>query len=407
MDPPAKPSGPNEHARERRRFALLDAGFRPFFLLAGLHAVVAIPWWLAVLHGSGSAPLPGLAWHAHEMLYGFVMAAMAGFLLTAVPSWTAQPGLARAPLLALALVWLAGRVLVSLPLGLPSVVIALADLAFVPALVVAILPPLVRSANRRNLVFVAFLALLFAANLWFHLAGAVSTGALTLALDALVLMVALLGGRIVPAFTGAALKRRGYDAGIRPQRLVDPAALVATAAVLVADLVVPGTFVAGLVTAVAALLLALRLARWHGHRTLAEPIVWVLHLGYAWLPVGLALKAASLLGAPVPTASGLHALTVGAFSTMILGVMSRAALGHTGRALAAPRPIALAYLLLSAAALARVCGPMLAAPALWLDAAAMLWTAAFGLFVVVYAPILVGPRADESPGRAPHPPAKP
>lgn len=388
--------------RTPSHLAVLAYGFRPFFLLAGVYAALVIPVWMALLYGFAlpQAPLPALAWHAHEMLYGFVAAAVAGFLLTAVPSWTGQRGFAGAPLLALVLVWAAGRVAVTLPLGLAPAVIAAVDLAFIPALALTIIPSLVRSGNRRNFVFVGFLVLLFAANLHFHFTGAASTEALPLAVNVVLLMVALVGGRVVPAFTASGLKQRGIDVRIRRHTLLDVAALAATGAVLVVDLVSPGGTIAGAVAATAALVLALRLSRWQGHRTLGEPLLWVLHVAYAWLPVGLALKAAWLLGAPLPGASWLHALTAGAFSTMILAVMSRAALGHTGRPLLAPRGMGIAYCLLTGAALARVFGPALEPQAwsLWLSGAGALWTAAFSLFVVVYAPILCRPRADGRPG---------
>ncbi len=399
-------TGPGSSTAERvpvrPRIALLGYGFRPFFLLAGLHAGLAVPVWAAFLHGvSGPhGPVPALAWHAHEMIYGFVMAAVAGFLLTAVPSWTGRRGFAGAPLLALVIVWLAGRIVMTYPLGLSPPLIAGMDLAFPIALALAIVPSLVRSGNRRNLVFVAFLALLFAANLRFHLAGAASTESLGLAVNTVLVMVALVGGRIVPAFTSARLKQRGLDVRIPKHPAIDRGALVATVAVLVVDIVAPGRVLAGATAAVAAMLLLLRLARWQGHRTLDEPLLWVLHVAYGWLPVALALKAAWLLGGIVPAAAWLHALTMGAFATMILAVMTRAALGHTGRPLVAPRSMAAAYVLLTGAVLARVFGPALepAGWALWTGGAAALWTAAFALYLVVYAPILCRPRVDGKPG---------
>ncbi|MDX1432874.1 MAG: NnrS family protein [Gammaproteobacteria bacterium] len=402
MQAPADPARAGLHFPPRPGFALLAYGFRPFFLLAGLHAALAMPLWMAFLHGVDlpGAPLAPLAWHGHEMIYGFVMAAVAGFLLTAVPSWTGRRGFAGMPLLALVLVWLAGRVAVTVPLGLPASVVAAVDLAFPVALVLAILPSLVRSGNRRNLVLVGLLALLFIANLHFYLAGAASTEPLRLAVNALLLLVAMIGGRIVPAFTSARLKQRGFDVRLPGRTLIDRAALGAVVAVLVVDLVQPGGMPAGIVAALAAVLLALRLARWHGHRSFGEPILWVLHVAYAWLAVGLTLKSAWLLGGFVFASGWLHALSAGAFATMILAVMSRAALGHTGRALVAPASVAVAYALLTGAALARVFGPTAfpGAWTTWLGVAATLWTVAFVLYVIAYAPILCAPRVDGRPG---------
>ena len=382
------------------RLAVLGYGFRPFFLLAALHAVLVVPAWLVRLHGAGlpAFPAPPLAWHVHEMTYGFVQAAIAGFLLTAVPSWTGRRGFAGAPLAALAAIWLAGRVAMSVPLDLPAAAVAGLDLAFTAALALAITPSLVRSGNRRNLVFVALLTALLVANLEFHLRGAQAPPP-ALALNAVLVLVALVGGRVTPAFTAAWLRGRGVEVRIPRLAWLDGGALVAVTGVLVVDLVAPGGTLAGAVAVAAAVLLSLRLARWQGWRCAAEPLVWVLHLGYAWLPVALGLKAAMLLGVPLPGASWVHALTVGAFATMILAIMTRASLGHTGRPLVAPASAAAAYGLVTAAALARVFGPVLApgAAATWVWVAGLLWTLAFAAFLVGYAPMLLRPRLD---GRA-------
>ncbi|TNF88756.1 MAG: NnrS family protein [Gammaproteobacteria bacterium] len=382
--------------------ALLAYGFRPFFLLAGVHAAIAIPLWIAVVYGLELPPtaVPAPVWHAHEMLYGFIAAAMAGFLLTAVPSWTNRRGYAGAPLAMLVLLWLAGRMLMTIPMDLPALLVAAIDLAFVPALALTILPALLRSGNRRNLVFIGMLAILFSSNLHFHLAGAVESAPLLLGINAVLFLVTLLGGRVVPAFTSAGLKQLGLEARLRRYQPLDKTALFAVGAVLVVDLILPATLVAAAFAALAAVLLAAQLGHWQGHRTLSMPIVWVLHLAYAWLPICLALKAATLMGLPISGSSWLHAATAGAMATMIIGIMSRAALGHTGRPLVTPAAVVIAYLLLTAAALVRVFGPMLlpAAGIPWLPLAALLWCLAFLLYVVVYAPILCKPRIDGRPG---------
>lgn len=381
--------------------AVLGYGFRPFFLLAGIHAAIAIPLWLVFLPGSGSTPpISPLAWHAHEMLFGFIMAAVAGFLLTAVPSWTGSRGYAGAPLLGLTLLWIAGRFVVTFPLGLSAKMVALIDLAFIPALVLTILPALIRSGNRRNSIFIGLLAALFAANLQFHLNGAIKIEPLLFGINVVLLMVAMVGGRILPAFTSSGLKLHGIEIRIRSYPPIDIATLIAILALVIVDLILPASIVAAVAATVAAVLLALRLARWQGHRTLRFPIIWVLHAAYAWLPVALALKAASLFGAPISQAGWIHALTAGAFSTMILAVMSRASLGHTGRELVAPRLIEIAYYLIGVAALMRVFGPMLFAETwqFWVIASGLLWSFAFVLFLVIYAPILCTPRADGRPG---------
>ncbi len=381
--------------------AILAYGFRPFFLLAGIHAALAIPAWIISLYGHylPASPLPAYSWHAHEMIFGFVAAAMAGFILTAVPSWTGRRGFAGAPLVGLTLLWLAGRVVMTFPSGMSALVIAVIDLSFLPALAFTILPSLMRSGNRRNFAFIGVLTALFAANLHFHFNGAVDIGPLRFAINVVLVLVVIVGGRLLPPFTSSGLKQHGADIRIPRHPLLDRTALIAVIAVLIVDLIAPGATLAAVVSAIAALLLSLQLARWQGQRTLHEPLLWVLHVGYAWLPVALTLKAAWLFAVPIPGTSWLHALTTGAFSTMILAVMSRAALGHTGRALIAPRSMVVAYILLTGAAFTRVFGPILYADAwsLWMAVAALLWSLSFTLFVIVYAPILCSPRAD---GRA-------
>ena len=401
---PAEPDPPR--AREGRGassgVALFAYGFRPFFLLAGIHATLAIPWWIASLYHAAPSPgtLSNLAWHAHEMLYGFAAAAIAGFLLTAVPSWTGRRGYAGPPLAALVLLWLAGRLAMLLAAGPANAWAAAIDLAFFPALAFMLLPALLRSGARRNLVFILLLALLFAANLQFHLSADNGSPPLLLGLNTILFLLTLIGGRVLPAFTSATLKMRGLDVKIGQHRIIDTVSLFAVGIVLLTDLLTPGSAYAGAAAAAGALLLAMRLARWQGHRCLDEPLLWVLHAAYAWLPLALALKAAALLGLPVPANAWVHALTAGAMATMIIGIMSRAGLGHTGRALVAPPAMSVAYLLLTGAALVRVFGPLFQ-PAMspwWHAAAAALWSLAFLLFVVVYAPILCRPRADGRPG---------
>ncbi len=387
--------------KPRPSFALFNYGFRPFFLLAGVYAALVMPLWAALLFGADlpRGPLPPSLWHAHEMLFGFVAAAIAGFMLTAVPSWTGQRGYAGAPLLLLVGLWLAGRLVVSLPLGLPLVAVAIIDLAFIPALALTILPALLRAGKNKNLAFIGLLALLFASNAMFHAAGAGSSEPLRLGLNVVLFMLTMIGGRIIPAFTSAALKQRGMEISIPRHRLLDRAVPVLVASIIVVDLVAPGGRLAGLLAGLAAMLLLLQLARWQGRHTLPDALLWVLHVAYLWIPVALLLKTAWLFGVQLPPTSWLHALGSGAMATMILGVMSRASLGHTGRPLEASRATTLAYLLLTLAAASRVFGPVVAPQlwSLWINLATILWSLAFTLFVVLYAPILCRPRAD---GRA-------
>jgi uncharacterized protein involved in response to NO len=381
---------------------LFDYGFRPNFLAAGVAAALLVPAWVASIALGASLPerwVPVL-WHAHEMTFGFIAAAIGGFLLTAVPNWTGgRPAGGRA-LAALAVVWLLGRLAPFAPPGVGPWWIALADLAYLPFVAALIAPALLRARNRNRGMLLVLAALTFA-NAAFHCHAARGNVADALrwvhaALDLTIVLTAVIGGRIVPAFTNSGLRATGVTL---PPSLpwLERATLAATVLIVPADLFRPDSPLAGVVALVAGLLHLVRWWRWQPWRTRGVPLVWVLHLGYGWLPVGLLLKAAAWLGAP--GTAWLHALTVGALSTMILAVMTRASLGHTGRPLAAGRPIVAAYGLLFAAAVVRVFGSATGLDySVVLAAAAVCWLAAFGTFVAVYAPILAGPRADGRPG---------
>ena len=386
--------------------ALFGYGFRPFFLAAGIAAVMLVPWW------AGSVTLgipletawPGPLWHGHEMMFGFIVAAISGFLLTAVPSWTGQRGFSGWPLVLLAGLWLGGRLLVASSAHWAALLTAAVDLAFVPALALMLLPTLLRARSRNTPLLLALLAL-FAANAVFHSAvnradEGQARDALLAAVNIVLLLVTIIGGRIVPAFTSSGLKEQEADA--RPLKHwpgTSALAVGAMVAVLLVDLVLPGGRAAGVCALAAAVIQAVRLLQWQGLRTFRLPIVWVLHVAYAWLPLGLALKAAALLtGAPF-AAFWLHALTIGAAATMIVAVITRASLGHTGRPLRVGPPTVLAYLLLTAAGVVRTFGPGVAVPyAVTIALTAVLWTGAFALFLGVYAPMLLTPRADGKAG---------
>lgn len=388
------------------RLALFAYGFRPFFLLAGLYAVIAIPVWLAILWRT-SLPLhllPPQLWHAHEMLYGFVGAALAGFLLTAVPSWTGAKGFAGAPLAAVVVAWLLGRCAFLLSGVLPVWTVVVLELSFLPALGALLAPPLVRSRNR-NAALLAVLAVLWLADGAFLLGFArddapLAMGSLRIAIDVMLLVVTVIGGRIVPSFTANALRLSGETADVRSRAWLERATIVLMVAVPLVDLFQPEGIVAGWLAALVAIAQGARLSGWRSLRTRGDAILWVLHVGYAWLPVGFALKALWLLAGANWAANWLHALTMGVFGTMILAVMTRAALGHTGRPLAVGRNIAAAYLTLTLGVAVRVF-----VPAIWpwdylavILASGLLWTAAFAIYVIVYAPILALPRADGKPG---------
>jgi uncharacterized protein involved in response to NO len=392
------------------RFALFDYGFRPFFLLCGLYALVIVPLWLfrfahaAVPFGA----LPGVYWHAHEMLFGFVMAAIAGFLLTAVPSWTGTAGFAGRPLYLTVGLWLAGRVAMAIPDVLPLWFAALAELALLPALLVLLAPPILRARNR-NLPMLGVITLLWLIDAAFMRAMItgdmlLAAGATRVAVDLVLVLVVVIGGRIVPAFTGNALRKLAKP-GETPAAPVsrpwlEGIAIGSVVALTLNDLFFPDGVAAGVLAAIAAIAHTIRLSGWNSFRVSREPILWVLHAGYAWVPVGLALKAACLLGDFSWAAKWQHAITFGAFATMILAVMTRASLGHTGRPLVVTRAISIAYAFLILGALLRVFGgawtPHLY---LWtLTGSGLAWVAAFAIFVWVYGPILMSPRVDGRQG---------
>ncbi len=394
-----------DDATSLQRFPLLACGLRPFFLLAALDALINMGVWLSVYLHPGLWPsdqaITAIYWHAHEMLFGFVAAAIAGFLLTAVPNWTGRSPYQGTPLLALTGLWLAGRIAMAPWSIAPPLLASAIDLAFYPALALTLTPSLIRAKTFRNLPFLGVLSALFLANLCFHLGARGQLGAgehigLAVTVDIVVILVVIIGGRIIPAFTKSGLMRSGITVRIETDRWMERVSVVSIAGVLIADLVMPLSALNGAVVFLAAFVQAFRLAQWAGYRTIRDPLLWVLHLGYAWLILGLMLKAIWLMTGAAAAEKWMHALTVGAFATMIIAVMTRASLGHTGRALVAPRHIAVSYSLITIAAAIRVFAPAILP--VWYNeiiaVSAALWIGAFSIFLWIYMPILTGPRAD-------------
>jgi uncharacterized protein involved in response to NO len=382
--------------------ALLSAGFRPFFFLAAVWAAAAVPLWLAAyVHGYAlQGPLPALLWHGHELVFCFGAAAVAGFLLTAIPNWTGRMPLRGAPLAVVAAVWLAGRaaMLASGAIGAPLA--AVADLAFLALLIAVVARELVAWRNWRNLPILAALSLLFTGNALVHLhaIGIAYTAAVgnRLGVATLLLLIALVGGRIVPSFTRNWLARE-RPGGALPAawNAVDRIALAWAVAGLGVWAVAPDLAVAPWLEAGAGVALAIRLSRWRGLATLREPLLFVLHAGYGWLALGLLLLGANALVEGGLGSAALHALTVGAIGTMTLAVMTRASLGHTGRPLRADGATLACYVLITLAALLRVAAPLGGSHAVVVTSlAGVAWTAAFATFAVHYGRILLSaPRA--------------
>ncbi len=382
--------------------AILSVGFRPFFLLAGLWAALSMILWLMMLAGMLALPtaFDPVAWHAHEFLWGYLGAVATGFLLTAVPNWTGRLPIAGWGLAGLAALWLAGRVAVAVSAHLPPLAVAMADLAFLLALAGVLLREILVGRNWRNLVVVALLGLLIAGNAGFHWSAAqggtpASGAGLRLGIAAAVMMIALIGGRIVPSFTRNWLAGTGRAARPAPFGAPDRAALASGAAALAAWIIWPAALATGVLCLLAGVLHALRLSRWAGRHTGAEALVWVLHAGYGFVPLGFLAMGAALVGLGGGNGAQ-HLWMAGGIGVMTLAVMTRASLGHGGRQLHAGAGTAAVYLLAIAAVLARAAYGWLPGTAL-LHLSGAAWIAAFGLFAVLYWPVLTRPRPASPP----------
>ncbi len=392
--------GPGAPAEARRNggTALWRLGFRPFYLLASLFASASIAIWALQYAGwLGESYLAGPVWHAHEMLFGFTLAVVTGFLFTAVRNWTGRPTPTGAWLAATATLWVAGRVLVVTPYG---VVAAAINAAFPLAVAVGIGIPLVQSGNRRNYFFIALLLGLAVAVLGVHLArlGVIALPewlGLRIALDLVLFIMAVMAGRVVPMFTNNGVP----GARARRHPLLEKAALGGIVLLLAADVLqTQGAVLVGLLALLAAVHLG-RLALWEPWKTLPAPLVWALHAAYLWIPIHLGLRAlgtAEIVAAPLAT----HALTVGAIGGLTMAMMTRTAKGHTGLPLEALRSDVACYVLVQGAAVARVFGPMLTSEhyVAWVVVSAALWSSAYALYAVRYAPLLTRPRRDGRPG---------
>lgn len=387
----------NTTAERYRAYAgapLFSMGFRPFFLFASLWAAVSLPLWLA--GALGWAPHFTRDWHTHEMLFGYLAGVVAGFLLTAVPNWTGRLPVAGASLAGLFALWLAGRaaMLYAAELGPWAGAI---DSLFLAALAFIVWREVLAGKNVRNAPICVLVTLFAAGNIAFHLKvpapDAVWLGE-RIALAIAALLIALIGGRIVPSFTRNWMAKRGLKPEPAAQDRFDMAALALTALALIGWIAAPLSTLTGAALLAAGAGLLARLWRWRGWRTAAEPLVLILHLGYLWLGAALALMGlAALAPGVVAQSAGVHALAAGAIGVMTLAVMTRATRGHTGRELTAPWGTQLIYALVNAGALARVAAALLPqAYTQLLIVSAVLWSGAFALFAIVYGRLLLAPR---------------
>ncbi|MBI5275836.1 MAG: NnrS family protein [Burkholderiales bacterium] len=370
--------------------AIWQLGFRPFYLAAGTYAALSIALW--GLQFTGRLPMPYLPsplWHAHEMLFGFALPVIVGFLFTAGRNWSGLPTPTGGKLAAMLALWLAGRVLVLTPWVMVSAVV---NAAFPIAAAIALAFPFIRSGNRRNYFFIALLGLMGAATVAVHF-GRVE--GVQVGLDVVLFIMAVMGGRVIPMFTNSGVPAAGAER--RPW--VEKAALGSVLALLAADVLQLQAPWLVVIAAAAAIAHFARFVLWKPWRTGSNALVWVLHAAYVWIPLHLALRALAAAGW-VSGSPAVHALTVGALGALVAGMMTRTSKGHTGRLLKADRWDVACYSLVLLAGVVRVGLPMVA-PVMLMQAvlvSAALWAAGFGLFVARYWPVLTKARLDGAAG---------
>lgn len=380
---------------------VLRLGFRPFYLGGALFGVLAMLAWLGTLHGmalAGRAPsLGGTLWHAHEMIFGFAAAILAGFLLTAVRAWTSLETPSGAPLALLWLLWLAGRIAVWFG---PAPLAAMVDSAFLPVLMIVLLRVLIQARNPHNIFVPVVLGMLALLNVLFH--AWVWQGRADLALRCadpavglLVTLVAIIAGRVTPMFTANAVP--GY--AFRRWRAIEALAVLLPLLAFAFDALGASPWLVGGAAGATAVVHGIRLAGWRSWQVGRRPILIILHVAYAWIPLGFALLTLSAAGL-VPRSIALHALTVGALGGAIIAMITRTALGHTGRRLVAGSTEIACYCLVIAAAIVRVFGPLLTSgwTTWWIDVAGLCWCVAFALYARQYWPYLTRPRTDGKAG---------
>ncbi len=387
-----------ETLRAYRGPAILSYGFRPFFLGGSIWAAAAMVVFILMLQGKLEIPtaLNPIDWHQHELLYGFLPAIVAGFLLTAVPNWTGRLPVAGAPLAMLFALWLLGRAAVASSALIGAGAAAMADMLFLVALGMIVGREIWASGNRNNMKVLVLVSLLAIGNLVFHVetwtSGTADYGK-RIGIAAAILLITLIGGRIVPSFTRNWLAKRGPKALPAPFGRFDAVAIASAAIALAAWIVAPSSIVTGAACGIAGVVHCVRLARWRGYRTFAEPLVTILHVGYLFVPVGFLLMALAIaVPAAVAPVAAVHAWTAGAIGVMTLAVMTRASLGHTGHELRASPAVLAIYSCAVIGALARIAAAFGIEPQIMLHLAATAWILAFGGFAVVFGPLLLATR---------------
>lgn len=379
----------------------LSYGFRPFFLAAGLWAAAAIGIWIAALTWGLRLPtrFDPLTWHIHEMLFGFVLAAIAGFLLTAIPNWTGRHPVRGTLLGVLAGLWVMARIDSLACAWIPAWLAIVADIAFPLGLAVIVAREIIIARNRRNMPLIAPVIVLGAANLLVDLSmegyGTLAGYGWRAALAAILILISVVGGRIVPSFTRNWLIKRKVDSLPAAAGTVDRISLGMLHAALMIWVFLPQARLTAIALLAGAAVNLWRLLRWRGIATRSEPLLLVLHAGYCWLVAGVAALGAATLDSAFPLSAAIHALTAGAIGTMILAVMTRVTRGHTGRELSADPATSVIYVLVILAAAVRIAAALaVGARGNLLIASALLWIGAFGLFALRYGPLLIRPRVS-------------
>ena len=390
-------------------FYFFSLGFRPFFLLSGLYAGLALAIWL-FLYMEGLAPdslwADTAVWHGHEMIFGYTAGVIGGFLLTAVPNWTKARPVRAWPLACLVALWLAGRGAMLLIGHWPFLAVLL-DGAFLPALAISLFPAVMKAQSYRNLVFFLILSALSLCNVLIHM---MMSWDMEFLLDArtllytaihlVALMIIVFGGRVVPMFTRNALKVKRVELTMAvPDALELTTLMYSTLAVPAVLFMTVLPMETGVILAMCGILNLARLGFWHGGKTFRMPIVWVLHAGYFWLSLGILLEGIALMVRPDLYSLALHTLTMGGIGTMTLAMMTRVSLGHTGRPLAVSKAVTFSYLLLQAGIALRVAGGLFLPEDYMLTVivSGICWITSFTIFSIIYLPILFRPRADETP----------
>lgn len=394
----------SQQRRAYKGLTIFSLGFRPFFFGAGLWAALAMGLWVFFLAAGINAPsrFSGVDWHLHEFVFGYTSAVIAGFLLTAVPNWTGRMPVMGWPVAALAGLWLAGRIALLFSLYLPPLLAPIIDLSFIAVLAIIIAREIIAGKNWRNLKVLIILALIGGANGFFHYEALITAGfdgyGIRAGVALIIMLIMVVGGRIIPSFTRNWLMRQPKGRLPAPMDNFDKATMAASAAALLLWVTFPESAATRPLAALAGILNLIRLARWAGHRTLKEPLVTILHIGFFFIPYGfLTIAAGDLLPGWNRASQIPHSFTAGAIGLITLAMLTRTSLGHSGRPLAATKTVATIYALVLLGVFTRVAGEYLPDIEPLLHAAAAFWILGFGLFAVAFVPIFFKPRVQKTP----------